>query len=81
MSKSCIHFIEAHCIDPEDKRMYFEVTADGTPLRKRRYLFSECFAAIAMAEYALATGETSYADKALEMFRVVVKYSTTPGLL
>lgn len=81
MAKSCIDFIEAHCIDPEDKRMYFEVTADGTPLRKRRYLFSECFAAIAMAEYALATGETSYADKALEMFRVVVKYSTTPGLL
>lgn len=81
MARSCIDFIEAHCIDPEDKRMYFEVTADGTPLRKRRYLFSECFAAIAMAEYALATGETTYADKALEMFRLIVKYNSTPGLL
>lgn len=26
----------------------------GTPLRKRRYVFSECFAVIAMSEYAIA---------------------------
>ena len=32
--------------------MFFEVTEDGKPLRKRRYVFSEGFAAIAMAEYA-----------------------------
>lgn len=32
-SRSCIEFIEAHCSDPEDGRMYFEVMADGTPLR------------------------------------------------
>ena len=46
-SHSCIDFIEQHCIDA-DGRMFFEVKADGTPLRKRRYLFSECFAVIAM---------------------------------
>ena len=39
-SKSCIDFIEKYCIDT-DGHMYFEVTADGTPLRKRRYVFSE----------------------------------------
>ena len=54
-SKSCIDFIEAHCFDT-DGHMFFEVTEDGKPLRKRRYVFSEGFAAIAMAEYALATG-------------------------
>ena len=42
-SKSCIDFIEAHCFDA-DGRMYFEVMEDGTPLRKRRYVFSEGFA-------------------------------------
>ena len=52
-SKSCIDFIINHCTAP-DGRMYFEVTAEGTPLRMRRYLFSECFAIIAMAEYAIA---------------------------
>ena len=66
-SKSCIDFIEKHCIDT-DGRMFFEVTANGTPLRKRRYVFSECFAAIAMSEYSIASGDTSYAQKALDMF-------------
>lgn len=67
-SKSCIDFIEAHCFDT-DGHMFFEVTAEGAPLRKRRYVFSEGFAAIAMAEYALATGEKKYAERALEIFK------------
>ena len=33
-SKSCIDFIEKHCFDA-DGHMYFEVTENGTPLRKR----------------------------------------------
>lgn len=79
-SKSCIDFITAHCID-ENGRMYFEVKADGTPLRMRRYLFSESFAAIAMAEYSVATGDKTYAEKALEIFKLILKYKNTPGLL
>ena len=43
-SKSCIDFIEKHCFD-KDGRMFFEVKEDGTPLRKRRYVFSESFSA------------------------------------
>lgn len=81
MAKSCIDFIEAHCIDPTDGRMYFEVTADGRPLRKRRYVFSECFAAIAMAEYSQATGDRSYAEKALKLFKDIVRFISTPGIL
>ena len=48
-AKSTIDFIEAHCFD-SDGRMYFEVTAEGTPLRKRRYIFSESFAATSSSE-------------------------------
>lgn len=80
MAKSCIDFIEAHCFD-KDGRMYFEVTADGTPLRKRRYVFSECFAAIAMAEYSIASGDTEYADKARKLFHEIVRFVETPGIL
>ena len=54
-AKATIDFSEAHCFDKRG-RMYFEVKADGTPLRMRRYLFSEAFAAIAHAEYAKALG-------------------------
>ncbi|MGP1476116.1 MAG: AGE family epimerase/isomerase [Phocaeicola sp.] len=79
-SKSCCDFIINHCTDT-DGRMFFEVTAGGTPLRKRRYLFSESFAAIAMSEYSIASGNKSYALKALKIFKLMVKYLDTPGLL
>ena len=79
-AKLTLDFIEEHCFDT-DRRMYFEVAADGTPLRKRRYIFSESFAAIAMAEYALATGDHSYAEKALSIFKDMRRFLNTPGLL
>lgn len=79
-SKSCIDFIIRHCTDAHG-RMYFEVTEDGTPLRMRRYLFSECFAAIAMSEYSIASGDKSYAERALELFRLILHYKNTHGLL
>lgn len=79
-SKSCLDFIEAHCFDT-DGRMYFEVTEDGKPLRKRRYVFSECFAAIAMSEYAIASGDRTYAEKALELFQRIQHFLSTSGIL
>lgn len=79
-AKSTLDFIEAHCFDT-DGRMFFEVTAEGTPLRKRRYVFSESFAAIAMAEYALATGDQTYAQKALSVFKDMRRFLNTPGIL
>ena len=42
VAKSCLDFLQRHCID-EDGRMFFSVTKDGLPLRKRRYWFSESF--------------------------------------
>ena len=63
-AKSCIDFIEAYCFDT-DGRMYFEIKADGTPLRKRRYVFSECFAAIAMSEYSMAVNTHSKVGRSL----------------
>ena len=79
-AKLTLDFIEQHCFDA-DGRMYFEVAADGTPLRKRRYIFSESFAAIAMAEYSKATGDRTYAEKALTLFKDMRRFLATPGLL
>ena len=47
-------FIKDHCID-KDGRMFFVVTEDGKPLRKRRYYFSESFLVVSFAEYYLIT--------------------------
>lgn len=80
MAKSTLDFIERYCFD-DDGHMYFSVTADGRPLRKRRYVFSETFAAIAMAEYSIATGDRTYAKKALKVFRDVQRFLSTPDYL
>lgn len=79
-SESAINFLENHCFD-SDGRMFFEVSREGKPLRKRRYLFSEAFAAIAMSEYSIASGNKTYAKKALELFKLILQYKNTPDLL
>ena len=76
-SKSCCEFLEKHCFD-KDGRAYFEVTEDGVGLRKRRYVFSECFAAIAYAEYSLASGDKTWAKKAVALFKRIRKFTANP---
>ena len=50
-AKSGADFIKNHCIDT-DGRMFFTVTREGLPLRKRRYFFSESFLVVGFAEYS-----------------------------
>jgi len=59
-----------------DGRMFFTVTEDGRELQKRRYYFSETFAAIGCAEYYKAIGKQevllaaeSYFDVAYECYK------------
>ena len=73
-----IDFIDRHGFDPADGRMWFHVTQDGRPIRKRRYAFTESFAAIAYGEYAQATGSDEYADKARRCFRRFVDHNLKP---
>ena len=79
-AKSTLEFIEKHCFD-EQGHMYFSVTAEGKPLRKRRYVFSETFAAIAMSEYALAPGDPHWAKRAIQVFEDTQRFLATPGFL
>ena len=79
-SLSAIRFLEEHCFDT-DGHMFFSVTADGQPVQKRRYVFSECFAIMAMAEYALASGDKTYADKALALYKKMLWMIQEPGFL
>ena len=73
-------FIIQHGFDA-DGRMFFAVTADGRPLRKRRYLFTETFAVIGLAEYARATGDTSALNRAIDTYRLVLDHLSNPGKL
>ena len=79
-SRSCVEFLRAHCFSPEGK-MWFSVTRDGRPLRMRRYVFSEAFAAIVFAAYAKATGDSRAADDAVKTFATYLRYSFEPGAM
>ena len=73
-SKSCLDFMEKHCINREaGRRMYFTVTADGKPLRQRRYCHSENFYTIANAEYYANTGDTVRIERARRAYEMVYK--------
>ncbi len=79
-SRSCVEFLRTHCFSPEGK-MYFTVTREGLPLRMRRYVFSEAFAAIAFAAYAKATGDPKAADEAKKAFTTYLCFSFEPGAM
>lgn len=65
VADSCLQFMEDHCLNRDlGGRMYFQVTADGQPLRQRRYNFSEGFYAMANAEYYALTGKVECLDRA-----------------
>ncbi|HET7413506.1 MAG TPA: AGE family epimerase/isomerase, partial [Pararhizobium sp.] len=76
--ESTIRFLERHGSD-QDGRMWFHVTRDGRPIRRRRYAFSEAFAAIAFGEYARATSSERHREAAISAFRAFLDVQTRPG--
>ncbi len=63
-----------------DERMFFTVTEDGRGLQKRRYYFSETFAAIGCAEYYKATGNIEAWRKAERYFDIAYSIFLDPSL-
>lgn len=71
-AESCLDFMEKHCVNRDaGNRMYFTVTAEGKPLRQRRYCFSEGFYAIANAEYYGVTGKRENLERAREAYELI----------
>lgn len=73
-AKAGVDFLRRYCFDT-DGRMFFHVTRDGKPIRKRRYFFSETFAVIAFAAYAKASGDQEIAEEARTLFRKCIAYA------
>ncbi|MCA9130072.1 MAG: AGE family epimerase/isomerase, partial [Planctomycetales bacterium] len=78
-AKLGIDFLDRCCFDARDGRMWFQVTREGRPIRKRRYAFSESFASIAYGQFAMATGQAIYADKAIRTFERFVQHNQDPS--
>lgn len=79
-SRSCVQFIRDHGGD-ETGKLYFTVTRDGRPLRMRRYVYSESFAAIANAVLANVSGDARAATDAVRYFETYLHHSFTPGVM
>jgi len=76
--RSCVTFLRRHGFDA-DGRMFFTVTRDGRPLRKRRYVFSEMFASMALAAWAAAASDAAAAREALDLFASACDRLERPG--
>jgi N-acylglucosamine 2-epimerase len=78
VAQSIMEFVKSHAFDPADERMWFHLTREGKPIRKRRYAFSESFSAIAFGELAKATQNQEYADLAKSCFERFVSHNIDP---
>ncbi len=80
LARHGVDFLDAHCFDT-DGRMFFSVTREGRPLRKRRYVCSEIFAVMAFAAYGAAAKDARRVLQALDLFKFAIHHLDTPGLL
>ncbi|MEL6938678.1 MAG: AGE family epimerase/isomerase [Cyanobacteria bacterium J06598_1] len=70
-------FLAAHGRDPEGN-WYFSLTQAGAPLTQPYNIFSDCFAAMAFSQYALASGEDAAKAIAQQAYRNVLRRQTNP---
>jgi N-acylglucosamine 2-epimerase len=71
------NFLAEHGRDPQGN-WYFSVTRSGEPLIQPYNIFSDCFAAMAFSQYALADGESWAKDIALQAYQNVLRRKDDP---
>ena len=79
-ARSCLHFLREFG-ESEGGKMWFSTTREGAPLRMRRYVYSESFAAIASAAYFKASGESRAFEDANRHFAAYLRHSFEPGAM
>lgn len=77
IAKSGIDFLQKHCIDDEGY-FYFSVTKEGKPLVHAYNIFSDCFAAMAFSQYAIATGDAEVRELALKTYYNILNRIDNP---
>lgn len=77
-AEQILRFLTQYGTDPIDGRMWFHVSREGIPIRKRRYAFSEAFAAIAYAECAQAMANDTLALQAQKCFEHYLTMTHSP---
>ncbi|HLT51931.1 MAG TPA: AGE family epimerase/isomerase [Arenibacter sp.] len=77
IARSGIDFIRKYGMDREGN-FYFSVTKEGQPLVRPYNIFSDCFAAMAFAQYAKATGDQEIASLAKRTYYNILRKKDDP---
>lgn len=77
LSKHGIDFIIKHGMD-DNGNFYFSTTKEGHPLVHPYNIFSDCFAAMAFSQYALASGDEEIRKLAKQTYLNILKKKDNP---
>ena len=77
VAKNGIDFIKKHGMDSAGN-FYFSTAKNGTPLIQPYNIFSDCFAAMAFSQYALASGDESIKQLAVQTYFNILKKQDNP---
>lgn len=61
--------------DTKNGGIYWQLSADGSPLDTKKQIYAQGFAIYGLSEYARATGDTEALEKAIELYQLIEKYS------
>ncbi|MDT7829891.1 AGE family epimerase/isomerase [Pricia sp. S334] len=77
MAKSGAEFLRKYGMDAEGN-FYFSLTRDGKALVQPYNIFSDCFAAMAFAQYAKASGDGEFRTLARNTYRNILRRKDNP---
>jgi N-acylglucosamine 2-epimerase len=77
VARSGAAFLRRHGRDPEG-HWYFSLARDGRPLVQPYNIFSDCFAAMAFSQYALAAGDDAAKQIAEDTYRNILRRKQNP---
>ncbi|EDX84829.1 N-acylglucosamine 2-epimerase superfamily [Synechococcus sp. PCC 7335] len=77
LAKAGVDFLAKHGRDPEGN-WFFSLTQQGEPLIQPYNVFSDCFAAMAFSQYALASGSEAAKEISLQAYQNVLRRQTNP---
>lgn len=77
MAQSGADFLKNHGSDSEGN-YYFSLTKEGKPLVHPYNIFSDCFTAMAFAQYAKASGDQKFSELAKSTYHNILKRKDNP---
>jgi mannobiose 2-epimerase len=75
MADRAKQYIMVHFFDAEYGGTYWTVSFDGKPVDTKKQIYSQAFFIYAFSEHYRASGDNSSLETAIELFRIIEKYS------